>query len=60
MLYSATSVGYILLVDDMSISERVEYSTLLSFMVMIWMCSVMDTLIEEEYSSHLLVVRFGV
>ena len=42
MLYSATSIAYILLVDDMSISERVEYSTLLSFMVMFWTCSVYD------------------
>ena len=35
VLYLATSIGYILLVDDMSISERVEYSTLLSFMVIV-------------------------
>ena len=40
MLNSANSIGNILLVDGMNISERVEYSTLLSFLVMFWMCSV--------------------
>ena len=41
MLISANSTNDILLVDDMNISERVEYSTLLSFfLVMFWMCSV--------------------
>ena len=40
MLNSANSIGNILLVDDMNISERVEYSTLLSFLVMFWMCSI--------------------
>ena len=40
MLNSANSIDNILLVDDMNISERVEYSTRLSFLVMFWLCSV--------------------
>ena len=41
MLISANSTDNILLVDGMNISERVEYSTLLSFfLVMFWMSSV--------------------
>ena len=42
MLISANSTDNILLVDGMNISERVEYSTLLSFffLVIFWMCSV--------------------
>ena len=40
MLNSANNTGNILLVDGMKISKRVEYSTLLSFLVMFWMCSV--------------------
>ena len=40
MLYSATNIGNILLVDDMNISEKGGIFHLLSFMVMFWMCYV--------------------
>ena len=44
----------------MSISERVEYSTLLSFMVMFWICSVYDYFDRGRIFLPLLVFRFGV
>ena len=60
MLISANSTDNILLVDGMNISERVEYSTLLSFWRWFGCVLFIYTLIGVEYSSHSLVVRFGV
>ena len=60
MLNSASSTGNILLVDGMNISERVEYSTLLSFWCCFGCVLFVYTLIGVDYFSHSLVVRFGV